>query len=383
MARHACATCKFVGNLQRGGSADLPGTLMVLLRHATARLGVHAADVLLYDAADHSFAYAAGQGFRTRAFENSSTRILLASPVIQERGIIRNPDLTSMKSEWARSRELIDEGLVGYVAAPLIANEQIQGVLEIFHREALHPRSEWLESLEDIAEHGAAAIAQVLQVRRLQRANAQLADAYDATIESWARALELRDYEPKGHAERVAKMTVDFARVLKFSEDDLIQVRRGALLHDIGKLGIPDEIQLKPGSLSDAEWTIVQRHPVIAYEQLAPIEFLRSALDIPYCHHEKWDGTGYPRGLKGEEIPLAARIFAIVDVWDSLRSDRPFRKGWPVDKVLQHMLDRGSRQFDPSLADLFVKLMRNDKGLGMGFRTDSTPGSYLTIDFKG
>ncbi|TMC56054.1 MAG: HD-GYP domain-containing protein [Chloroflexi bacterium] len=181
---------------------------------------------------------------------------------------------------------------------------------------------------------------------------------YDATIEGWSRALDLRDKETEGHTQRVTQMTVRLAQALGVSDSELVQMRRGALLHDIGKMGVPDSILLKPGPLTDDEWVVMRKHPVFAYELLEPILFLRGALDIPHHHHEKWDGTGYPCGLKGEQIPLAARIFAVVDVWDALRSDRPYRPGWPEPKVLDHIGAQSGKHFDSTVVEVFMRLVR-------------------------
>ncbi len=186
--------------------------------------------------------------------------------------------------------------------------------------------------------------------------NAELTGAYDATIEGWSRALDMRDKETEGHCRRVTDLTLALARAMDLPSTDLVQVRRGALLHDIGKMGIPDAILLKPGPLDDGEWEIMRRHPVYAYEMLSPIEFLRPALAIPYCHHEKWDGTGYPDRLRGEEIPLPARLFAVVDVWDALRSDRPYRPGWPPDRVRAHIAAGAGTHFDPQVVEAFLAL---------------------------
>ncbi|MEA2575140.1 MAG: hypothetical protein QOH93_2438, partial [Chloroflexia bacterium] len=180
--------------------------------------------------------------------------------------------------------------------------------------------------------------------------------AYEATLEGWSHALDLRDKETEGHTQRVTEMTVRLAQELGAPEADVVQIQRGALLHDIGKMGIPDSILLKPGPLTEEEWEIMRKHPVYAYELLSPISFLRPALDIPYCHHEKWDGTGYPLGLKGEQIPLAARIFAVVDVYDALSSDRPYRKSWPQDKVLAHIRELSGTHFDPRIVEAFLLL---------------------------
>ena len=187
----------------------------------------------------------------------------------------------------------------------------------------------------------------------LQRSNTNLFNAFDSTIEGWSHALDLRDKETEYHTQRVTEMTLKLARAAGMNEEELVHVRRGALLHDIGKMGVPDKILLKPGKLTDEEWIVMRKHPTYAFELHSPIAYLHSALDIPYCHHEKWDGSGYPRGLKGEQIPLAARIFAVVDVWDALTSDRPYRKAWSEEKVRQHIQAGAGTHFDPQVVKTF------------------------------
>jgi PAS domain S-box-containing protein/putative nucleotidyltransferase with HDIG domain len=194
---------------------------------------------------------------------------------------------------------------------------------------------------------------------QLRQAKTEVVRAYDATLEGWSRALELRDEETEGHTQRVTRMTIQLAQAMGMNDEELVHVRRGALLHDIGKIGIPDGILLKPGPLTEEELAIMRKHPVYAYELLLPITYLHPALDIPYCHHEKWDGTGYPRGLKGTEIPLAARIFAVVDVWDALRSDRPYRTAWSAEKVLAHIREQAGQHFDPQVVDIFLEIMES------------------------
>ena len=237
-------------------------------------------------------------------------------------------DLESDQPAQAALDDVSGEGFVTYHALPLISRGNVNGVIECFHRTAVEPEQEWQDFLEALAGQAAIAIENTTLFAGLQRFNIEMEVAYDATIEGWSRALDLRDKETEGHSQRVTEMAVRLASDLGVTGDALMQIRRGALLHDIGKMGVPDQILLKPGPLSESEWEIMRKHPVFAYEMLSPIEFLVPALDIPYCHHEKWDGTGYPRGLSGEDIPLAARIFAVIDVWDALRSDRPYRPGW-------------------------------------------------------
>lgn len=192
---------------------------------------------------------------------------------------------------------------------------------------------------------------------RVRERTHSLKQAYDATIEGWSRALDLRDKETEGHCRRVTEVTLRLAERVGVGEADLVQIRRGALLHDIGKMGIPDQILLKPGPLSDAEWTVMRQHPTYAYNMLCPIDFLHGALDIPQCHHEKWDGTGYPQGLAGDQIPLAARLFAVADVWDALRSNRPYRAGWPEERVLDHLRSLSGTHFDPQAVSAFLEMM--------------------------
>lgn len=195
------------------------------------------------------------------------------------------------------------------------------------------------------------------QLKTIQELHGDLKEAYDATIEGWARALDLRDKETEGHSRRVTEMTLQMARVIGMDEEEMLSIRRGALLHDIGKMGVPDSILLKPDALTVEEWEVMRKHPTYAYQMLSPVTFLQSALDIPYAHHERWDGSGYPRGLREKEIPLPARIFAVVDVWDALCSDRPYRKGWSQERILQHLQTETGAHFDPEIVALFFSLV--------------------------
>jgi putative nucleotidyltransferase with HDIG domain len=234
------------------------------------------------------------------------------------------------------------------------ANRQIGALL--FTRAT--PLSEFeMKLLRDIADLAANALHRTDLFERLRAANAELRAAYDETIEGWSRALDLRDRETEGHSRRVTELTVRIAARMGFSEEELVHIRRGALLHDIGKMGIPDAILLKPGQLDEQEWAIMRTHPTLAVEFLRPITFLAPALDIPWCHHEKWDGTGYPRGLRGEEIPLAARIFAVVDVYDALTSDRPYRAAWSHERALAYIREQAGRHFDPRVVEVFEQVI--------------------------
>jgi diguanylate cyclase (GGDEF)-like protein len=188
-------------------------------------------------------------------------------------------------------------------------------------------------------------------------------NVYDDTIESWARALEMRDHETKGHAERVVTLSVRMAELLGLGHDDCENIRRGALLHDIGKIAIPDSILFKQGKLDPDEWDIMKQHPVYAFQLISPVKMLARLLDIPYCHHEHWDGSGYPRGISGKNIPLAARIFALVDVWDALTSDRCYRPAWPQKKAIEYMEDQSGILFDPELVPVFIRMLNQDVSL--------------------
>jgi HD-GYP domain-containing protein (c-di-GMP phosphodiesterase class II) len=281
----------------------------------------------------------------------------IAGLVASEGTPLHLPELTQAPRPFIRAQAIEEEGFVAYSAVPLVSQGAIKGVLEVFHRSPLEADQEWRDFLDVLAGQAAIAIDSATLFQNLQRSNAELTAAYDATIEGWSRALDLRDKETEGHTQRVTEMSVRLARMMGITGADLTNVRRGALLHDIGKLGVPDAILLKPGKLTDEEWSLMRRHPTYAYEWLSPIAFLRPALDIPYCHHEKLDGTGYPRGLKAEQIPLAARIFAAVDIWDALRSDRPYRQGWPEDRVIEHIRSLAGAHLDPAVVDAFQRCL--------------------------
>lgn len=330
-------------------SFDLNLSLTTLLTHVILQLGVDAADVLIFNSSSGMLEYIAGRGFHTRAIEKALQPLGEghAGRAAQEHSIVYIPDLAQEHDDYLQRILLAGENFVGYHGVPLIAKGQVMGVLEIFHRTPVVRDKEWHDFLKALAAQAAIAIDNVTLFENLQRSNRELTQAYDATIEGWSRALELRDNETEGHTQRVANLSVRLARLFGLSDAELVQVRWGALLHDIGKMGIPDEILLKHDALTESEWLVMKKHTVYAYEMLSPIRYLRTALDIPCAHHEKWDGSGYPLGLKGEQIPLVARIFAVVDVWDALRSDRHYRNSWSVDKVRKHLLSLAGTHFDP------------------------------------
>jgi HD-GYP domain-containing protein (c-di-GMP phosphodiesterase class II) len=253
-----------------------------------------------------------------------------------------------------------DEGFVSYFSVPLIAKGQIKGVLDVFKRKVLNPDQDWFNFLETLGGQAAIAIDNTTLLEDLHRTNVELTLAYDTTLEGWSKALDLRDKDTEGHTQRVTELTVLIAQQMGIPEDDIIHIRRGALLHDIGKMGIPDRILLKPGPLDEKEWEFMKSHSSLAYNLLFPITYLRPALDVPLYHHEKFDGSGYPNGLKGEQIPLAARIFAIVDVWDALTSDRPYRPAWSIKKSLTHIKNQSGAHFDPRIVEIFLNLINSE-----------------------
>jgi putative nucleotidyltransferase with HDIG domain len=380
------------------GSSDMSIALNVVVEQMMSRLGADATSILLLNAHTRTLRYATGRGFHTATPRRTDWQIGegLAGRAALERRTVHVPDLnnpddlvivglgdpelklpglnsahdaqnlrSSLHSQRVdesadgenlnrRSGVLPNEGFVSYYAVPLVAAGQVKGVVEVWHRSTLRMDEEELEFLETLAGQAAIAIDNANLFRDVQRSNDELMMAYDSTLEGWSGALDLRDKETEGHTQRVTREALRLAEHMGISDADLLHIRRGALLHDIGKMGIPDAILLKPGPLSDEEWAVMKKHPTYALELLSPIKYLHPALDIPYSHHEKWDGSGYPRGLSGEQIPLSARVFAVIDVWDALCSDRPYRKGWPLQRVLKHIRDGAGTHFDPGVVEAFL-----------------------------
>jgi HD-GYP domain-containing protein (c-di-GMP phosphodiesterase class II) len=338
---------------------DIAEVLRVCVAQVIAQLGVDIAVITNYDAARHELRWGVDAGLRVSL---DPTFVMSAEGTTAGRVIAagRRVALSDIDLKYvdANLRQMMEaEGVVSFYGTPLLANGVVQGVLEIFHRTALEPDQEWLALFDILAGQIAIAMAHARLLTSLTAANEALMQAYDTTIEGWSRALDLRDKETEGHSQRVTALTLRLAETLGITGEALIHVQRGALLHDIGKMGVPDQILLKPGPLDDAEWAIMRQHPIYAYDLLAPIGYLRPALDIPHFHHEKWDGSGYPHGLRGEQIPLAARIFAVIDVWDALTNDRPYRSAWPVAKAREHIRSASGRHFDPAVVAAFERVI--------------------------
>jgi PAS domain S-box-containing protein len=339
-------------------SLNLRIILQVLLEHVTTQLNVDAVAVLLLDSSINELEFSAGRGFYGKEITQLRKRIGedYAGKVVLERKMVKVPDIANANPPFQQLKPINAEGFVSYFVIPLIAKGKVNGVLEVFNRTRMDPDDEWFDFFETLAGQTAIAIDNTQLFQDLQRTNTELMLAYDATIDGWSGALDLRDKETEGHTIRVTEMTLELAREFGIKDTELMQMRRGAMLHDIGKMGVPDSILLKPGPLTDDEWQIMRMHPIYAYNLLSPITFLNQALDIPYCHHEKWDGTGYPRGLAGEQIPLAARIFAIVDVWDAITNERPYRPAWPKEKAMEYIQEQVGKYFDPKIAESFIKI---------------------------
>ena len=377
--RHKIAEEKIKTQLKRMGalraidlaissSLDLNLALSVILSQVTAHLNVDAADILLLNP-QNILEYKTGLGFHTDVLQHTRLQIGdgFAGMAALQQKVIVVPDLQHGKTGFLSSPSFTDEGFRSYYGLPLIAKGRVRGVMEIFHRTPLHPDNDWLDFMETLAGQAAIAIENAILLRELQRTNFELTLAYNTTIEGWSRALDLRDRDTEGHTERVTDMAIKLARRLGLSESELVHIRRGSILHDIGKMAIPDSILLKPGPLTEDEWEIIRQHPRFAFELLSPISYLGRAVDIPHYHHEKWNGNGYPDKLRENQIPLYARLFAVIDVYDALTSHRPYRLAWTKQKAIDYVRDQSGKQFDPAIVPEFLKMMEIGKGEGQTF----------------
>lgn len=339
-------------------SLNLDTLLDVWLQHVLVQLKADAVGVLFYDEEKQLLEPVRTMGVSTHLYTSSS--LVLGQGIAGLAAVEGRPiyvvDVKQVQRP-ARLSMLEKENIRACAAIPLSTKSKLLGVLEVFFRSPFFFDDDWKRFFDMLAQQGAIAIEHVRFFEALQRAHTELSLAYEETIEGWSRALDLRDRETEGHTQRVTELTVRLAQAMNLPAEQIAHIRRGALLHDIGKMGVPDALLFKPGPLTSEEWAIMHLHPQFAYDMLSPIKYLQPALDIPYCHHEKWDGTGYPRGLKGSEIPLAARLFAVADVYDALTSDRPYRKAWSRAATLEYIRQQAGKHFDPQVVELFLKIM--------------------------
>jgi putative nucleotidyltransferase with HDIG domain/PAS domain S-box-containing protein len=357
-------------------SPDRRLVLGVVLEQACSQLNVEAARARIHDPKGRYPDLVVSRGLPASlrsTIDQMLNQIIIDENVAVYRYDSSPSDVVSPVSEEGIAA-LVLEGFVFHAAAPLVSKGEAFGVLDVFSKTGRKPDSEWLGYLETLAGQAAIGVDNATLFEDLRRSNEELIAAYDATIEGWSRAMDLRDHETEGHGRRVATLAEALAKEIGVVGEDLARLRRGALLHDIGKMIIPDSILRKPGPLTDDEWVIMKRHPELAVELLEPIAFLRSSLDIPHYHHERWDGTGYPLGLKGEEIPLAARIFSVVDIWDAITNDRPYHKAWPIERARNHIRSLAGGHLDPAVVAVFLTLV-GERRTDRSRRTGIDPGT--------
>ncbi|MEJ2411942.1 MAG: GAF domain-containing protein [Anaerolineales bacterium] len=338
---------------------SLPTTLDMLIDQMVKELSVDAAAILYFHPQLKTLKFITQTGFRQNILQHTDLEIGegLAGKAAESRTMVRVPDLKQTSQAISRDLEFSTEKFVSYFGVPLTSKGRLVGVLELYHRKRLDPDQSWIDLLEMIA--GLAAIAIDFQNvhKNLECSRNELDRALDAIIEGWAQALELRGIESPGHWRRIEELSLALGQKLRIKSKLMSDLRRGALLHDIGKMAIPDEVLHKRTALSVEERKLIGKHPVAAHDLLKDVEGLKSALDVPLYHHERWDGTGYPYQLEGENIPYLARIFAVVDVWDAMRSDRPYRKAIPKEKALKILKEEAGKQFDPEIVQAFLVLI--------------------------
>jgi PAS domain S-box-containing protein len=349
-------------------SFDLHVTMNILTDHLLTKLGVSAAALLMNNPESQTMTYLASAGFRSRDFLEFSQRVGegLAGQILLNRKDIYVEDLRN-ETGLPNSDLIAREEFRSYYGLLLHSKGLTTGILEVYFRHPFKPTADWIDFIQTLAGQASIAVDNASLFDNLQRTNQELILAYDTTLEGWGKALELKDKETEGHTRRVTELTLKLAGRLGIPDSDQAHIRRGVLVHDIGKMGVPDNILNKEEALSEEEWVEMRRHPQYAYDLLHPISYLRPALDIAYHHHEWWDGSGYPLGLKGKEIPLPARIFAVVDVWDALLSDRPYRKAWPRIRAVKYIRELSGQQFDPRIVEAFMQLIGEDgEGAALG-----------------
>jgi HD-GYP domain-containing protein (c-di-GMP phosphodiesterase class II) len=339
---------------------ELNSTLYILLESLSRLLDVESTAILLYNPATKHLELKASLGFLGHYPNQMSSRLTegMAGQAATDLKTIFHEDYRQICEDIASLVQ--GKGPVAYYAVPLVAHGDLKGVLEVYDRSS-HPDDAWKNFLETLAGQAAIAIDQAYLLENLQRANSEMAHAYEETLRGWSRALDLRDKDTEGHTQRVVALSAALAELMGIQGERMLHFQRGAILHDIGKMGVPDEILLKPGPLNAEEWLVMRKHPIYAQMLLSPIPFLEDALLIPYYHHERWDGSGYPLGLKGAQIPLEARIFAVADVWDALISDRPYRKALTEEEAIRYMKEHSGTLFDPEVISIFMSMIERNK----------------------
>lgn len=325
--------------------------LEALVAHLKSHLTLDALAISKYQSHMHTLIHMVERGLqhpRGEGFFRSLAEDPLARQILREPQVVHVADLSLAEpTHWP------GEAFGGYYGLRL----GHYGLIELFQRTGVPPLTPAeVDFAQSSALQAGLALDQLARLEAAQLAHLELSLAQEEILQGWARSLDLRSKETEGHTWRVTDLTLRLARALGLNDLDLAHLRQGALLHDIGKAGLPESLLLKTGLFTDNEWQLMCMHPVIAYELLYPIPALRAAVDIPYCHHERWDGTGYPRKLKGEEIPLAARIFAVADVWDALQSDRPYRPGQVEKQVRNYIRSNSGKHFDPTVVEVFLKV---------------------------
>ncbi len=343
-------------------SFDLRVTYQVLLDQLRQVLHVDSATILQFESELIQYQFLTGLGFKTP--ESTLRTALRHSPMPSEAIASKKTIQMNLGSSQIFSPSLAEilsnEKFVKYIATPMVIKGQIKGVLEVYNKSEFEPGREWISFFEALAQQAAIALDNSQNFFELQKSQSVLLQAYDDTLMGWANFLDLRDKETEGHTVRVLERTMKAAQRLGVRDEDMEHLRRGVLLHDIGKVGVPDNILNKPGPLTDEEWVIMKKHPDYAYQMLSPISFLKQALDVPYSHHEKWDGSGYPRGLKGKEIPFTARIFTVFDVYDAITSNRPYNKARSKDEAIAYLRENVGVIFDPDIIDVCIDVI-NEK----------------------
>lgn len=339
-------------NITLNSTLELNQVLDLIIAKAVEMLECEAGSILLYDKDQDCLTFSASTSADSQTLAKIQIPLTdsLAGAIYSKNApiIVNNVDQDIRHNASVAAQ--INFRTRSLLGVPMRILDRVMGVLEALNKKQGTFSDEDVKILTAIASQAGVAIENAQLVQALQ-------ESYESTLEGWAAALDLRDKETEGHSQRVATLTIKLAQALGLSQEALVYLRQGALLHDIGKMGVPDRVLHKNGPLTEREKAIMQQHPVHAYNMLQPITYLRPAIDIPYCHHEKWDGQGYPRGLKAEEIPLGARIFTIVDVWDALRSNRPYRRAWSEKKTIAYIQDQAGKSFDPQIVERFVDVI--------------------------